>query len=71
MAVNTSVPVFLRRTFPEFEDYVRHVPSMFPKVTPHSHDKKESPAGFSLELYLKHREYNALLGALAEGRQPN
>ncbi len=56
---------FLRRTFPEFEEYARRVPRMFPRVTPHFRNKQESPAGFSLELYLKHREYNALLGAVA------
>jgi protein-S-isoprenylcysteine O-methyltransferase Ste14 len=56
---------FLRRTFPEFDEYARRVPRMFPRVTPHSPNKKESPSRFSLELYLKHREYNALLGAMA------
>jgi protein-S-isoprenylcysteine O-methyltransferase Ste14 len=56
---------FLRTKFPEFEEYARRVPRMFPRLTPQSHSKKEAPAGFSWELYLKHREYNALLGALA------
>jgi protein-S-isoprenylcysteine O-methyltransferase Ste14 len=55
---------FLRRTFPELEEYARRVPRMWPRLTPHSSEEKESPAGFSLDLYLKHREYNALLGAL-------
>jgi protein-S-isoprenylcysteine O-methyltransferase Ste14 len=55
---------FLRRAFPEFDEYARRVPRMLPRLTPHSSDEKESPAGFSLELYLKHREYNALLGAV-------
>jgi protein-S-isoprenylcysteine O-methyltransferase Ste14 len=55
---------FLRRTFPEFEEYARKVPRMLPRLTSHSSDEKEAPAGFSLELYLKHREYNALLGAV-------
>ena len=56
---------FLRRTFPEFDEYARRVPRMLPRLTPHSNDDEESSAGFSLGLYLKHREYNALLGALA------
>ena len=56
---------FLRRTFPEFEEYARRVPRMFPRLTLHSTNQKEVPAGFSLDLYLKHREYNALLGAMA------
>jgi hypothetical protein len=38
---------------------------MFPRLPPHARDEKEASAGFSLQLYLKHREYNALLGALA------
>jgi protein-S-isoprenylcysteine O-methyltransferase Ste14 len=54
---------FLRRTFPEFDEYAKRVPRMFPRLAP-------SPGGdnsgaFSFELYWKHREYNALLGALA------
>jgi len=55
---------FLRQKFPEFEDYARRVPRMFPRITAHSPTNDE-PAGFSTDLYLKHREYNALLGAIA------
>ncbi len=55
---------FLRRTFPEFEEYARRVPRMFPRLTPHSGAGSEASAGFSLDLYLKHREYNAVLGAV-------
>ncbi|SRR5579871_572447 len=55
---------FLRTKFPEFEEYARQVPRMLPRLAPHSCDQRDTPAGFSLELYLRHREYNALLGAL-------
>ncbi len=55
---------FLREKFPEFDDYARRVPRMFPRLTPHSAAESEASA-FSLALYLQHREYNALLGALA------
>jgi protein-S-isoprenylcysteine O-methyltransferase Ste14 len=55
---------FLRRTFPEFEEYARQVPRMLPRIIRHSSDAKETAGGFSLNLYLKHREYNALLGAV-------
>jgi protein-S-isoprenylcysteine O-methyltransferase Ste14 len=55
---------FLRRTFPEFDEYTRRVPRMFPRLTRVSSSRDEGSAGFSLELYLKHREYNALLGAV-------
>ncbi len=56
---------FLRRTFPEFEEYARRVPRLLPRLTPRSDDEHKASAGFSLDLYLKHREYNALAGALA------
>ena len=53
---------FLRRTFPEFEEYARQVPRMFPGIT----RRGDGGSGeFSFALYLQHREYNALLGALA------
>jgi protein-S-isoprenylcysteine O-methyltransferase Ste14 len=55
---------FLRQKFPEFEDYARRVPRMFPRIIAHSASKGEA-GGFSADLYRKHREYNALLGALA------
>jgi protein-S-isoprenylcysteine O-methyltransferase Ste14 len=56
---------FLRTKFPQFEEYARRVPRMFPRLTAGSSSDREAPAGFSFELYLKHREYNALLGAMA------
>lgn len=52
---------FLRETFPDFEEYARQVPRMFPRFT---RRPQETSAGFSFELYRKHREYNALLGAI-------
>jgi len=56
---------FLRRTFPEFEQYARRVPRMLPGLTRAPSTSGEASSGFSLDLYLKHREYNALLGSLA------
>jgi protein-S-isoprenylcysteine O-methyltransferase Ste14 len=55
---------FLRQKFPEFDGYAQRVPRMFPRLTPAPGSSGEAPAGFSLDLYLKHREYNALLGAV-------
>src|SRR5271166_522062 len=49
---------FLRRTFPEFEEYARRVPRMLPRLTDSSCNENAGPAGFSLELYMRHREYN-------------
>jgi protein-S-isoprenylcysteine O-methyltransferase Ste14 len=53
---------FLREKFPDFEEYAQRVPRMLPRVT--SAFAKQ-PGGFSLELYMKHREWNASLGAVA------
>ncbi len=55
---------FLRRRFPEFEEYANRVPRMLPRLTAQSGDGNEDSTGFSLQLYLKHREYNVLLGAV-------
>ncbi len=55
---------FLRQKFPEFEDYMRRVPRILPRLTPQTGNSTEEPGGFSLELYLKHREWNALLGVV-------
>lgn len=58
-----SEEAFLREKFPEFDDYTRRVPRMFPRLIPAS--TIPGSGGFSLNLYLKHREWNALLGAVA------
>lgn len=55
---------FLRQKFPDFDEYARRVPRMFPRLTPNRGAENEA-SGFSSALYLQHREYNALLGALA------
>jgi protein-S-isoprenylcysteine O-methyltransferase Ste14 len=55
---------FLRQKFPEFAEYARRVPRMFPRLTP-AREAEREPSGFSRSLYMQHREYNALLGALA------
>ena len=52
---------FLREKFPEFDDYARRVPSMVPRFTP---ARTSDDAGkFSIKLYFKHREWNALVGS--------
>jgi protein-S-isoprenylcysteine O-methyltransferase Ste14 len=52
---------FLRTTFPAFDGYCHRVPRLIPRFSP---GVKEVPSGhFSPELYLKHREYNASIGA--------
>jgi len=54
---------FLRQKFPDFEEYARRVPRLLPRITPYR--SGDDGGGFSLDLYLKHREWNALLGAVA------
>ena len=63
LPVIRSEEVFLRQKFPEFEEYARSVPRMLPRITLPSGNQVS--LGFSWDLYLKHREYNALLGAAA------
>jgi protein-S-isoprenylcysteine O-methyltransferase Ste14 len=52
--------VFLRERFPQFEDYARQVPRFFPRLLPFEKNR----GAFSWDLYWKHREYNAALGAV-------
>lgn len=59
--VITGEERFLRSAFPEFEDYTRHVPRLFPRLTAYN----RQPGAFSSDLYWKHREYQAVLGSLA------
>ena len=53
-----SEEAFLQTHFPEFEEYARHVPRLFPRLRPYQNSK----TSFSWDLYWKHREYNAALG---------
>jgi protein-S-isoprenylcysteine O-methyltransferase Ste14 len=52
---------FLRERFPQLDEYAREVPSLLPRM---SRFGKRS-GSFSWDLYWKHREYNATLGAVA------
>ena len=65
MPVIRDEEAFLRTKFPEFDEYARRVPRMVPRLTAYADDNNKGQLGFSLGLYLKHREYNALLGAAA------
>jgi protein-S-isoprenylcysteine O-methyltransferase Ste14 len=56
-----SEEAFLRAHFPEFDDYCRNVPRLFPRLKL----AQGSAGSFSAHLYWKHREYNAALGAAA------
>jgi len=56
-----SEEAFLRGQFPGFDEYARRVPRFVPRTIFLS----GLGAGFSRELYCKHREYNAAMGAAA------
>lgn len=51
--------VFLRERFLQFDDYSRQVPRLFPRVRA----SEKNRGAFYWDLYWKHREYNATLGA--------
>ena len=45
------------------EEYARHVPRILLRITPYC-TADATRERFSLDLYLKHREYKALVGAV-------
>jgi protein-S-isoprenylcysteine O-methyltransferase Ste14 len=49
---------YLRQTFPEYDDYARHVPRMLPRLTPYGSQQ----SAYSSARYWKHREYEASIG---------
>jgi protein-S-isoprenylcysteine O-methyltransferase Ste14 len=50
----------LRQLFPEFEDYSRRVPRLFPRLGP----VQREPKAFRWQVYRRNREYEALAGFL-------
>ncbi len=56
---------YLRSAFPNYSQYASRVPRLLPRLTPYrSGSATETPSRqFSSELYWRHREYNAALGA--------
>ncbi|MBV8524055.1 MAG: isoprenylcysteine carboxylmethyltransferase family protein [Acetobacteraceae bacterium] len=56
-----SEEAFLRQRFPEFGIYAARVPRLLPRTN----FFRQTRADFSKDLYWKHREYNALIGAIA------
>lgn len=60
LPVIRSEEEFLRSKFANFDDYVQRVPRLLPRLTSASPES----GSFSRELYLRHREYNALIGTV-------
>jgi protein-S-isoprenylcysteine O-methyltransferase Ste14 len=57
---------FLRGAFPSFDEYARRVPRLLPRLTAARFADSSAGGGrFSAERYRHHREYNALMGAVA------
>jgi len=58
---------FLRSNFTDFAAYCQRVPRLLPRISPAPppHANTEVSSGnFSFDLYLRHREYNASIGAV-------
>ena len=55
---------YLRSAFPGYAEYAAHVPRFFPRPKPYRAGAAEAASGFSWELYLRHREYNAFVGSI-------
>jgi protein-S-isoprenylcysteine O-methyltransferase Ste14 len=51
---------YLRQTFPEYDEYARRVPRMFPRLTAYGNQQ----AAYSSARYWKHREYEASIGCV-------
>ena len=60
LPVIRSEEEFLRGEFPNFDEYCAQVPRLIPRLR-----AEDSTRGsFSKALYLRHREYNAIIGSL-------
>ena len=56
---------YLRQRFAGFDEYAAKVPRLLPRLTPARLNTQGEAGSFSSALYLRHREYNALIGVAA------
>lgn len=61
--VITAEERYLMSRFPEYAEYAARVPRLVPRWRVRPQEAAGDSAGFSRQLYLKHREYNAVLGS--------
>jgi protein-S-isoprenylcysteine O-methyltransferase Ste14 len=54
---------YLRSAFPEYVEYAAQVPRFMPRRTPYHAGAQSGLPRFSGELYIRHREYNAVVGS--------
>jgi protein-S-isoprenylcysteine O-methyltransferase Ste14 len=66
MPVIAAEEKYLRAAFPGYGQYANQVPRLLPRLTAYRAKTAvgDGSAHFSSELYLRHREYNAALGAV-------
>jgi len=66
LPVITAEEKYLRSAFPGYARYASEVPRFLPRLTPYRAEAAvdDGSAQFSSALYLRHREYNAALGAV-------
>ena len=55
---------YLRSAFPEYAEYATHVPRLLPRTAPYRAATDGGLPQFSRELYMRHREYNSILGSV-------
>jgi protein-S-isoprenylcysteine O-methyltransferase Ste14 len=54
---------YLRSAFPEYREYSAQVSRFWPRLTAYRVGTSDGAPAFSRELYMRHREYNAILGS--------
>jgi protein-S-isoprenylcysteine O-methyltransferase Ste14 len=54
---------YLRGTFSQYSEYAAHVPRLLPRSTPYRTAGESGLPQFSRELYMRHREYNSIIGS--------
>lgn len=66
LPVITAEEKYLRSAFPGYARYANEVPRFLPRLTPYQAETAvdDGSGHFSSALYLRHREYNAALGAV-------
>ena len=66
LPVITAEEKYLRSAFPAYDQYAHEVPRFLPRLRPYRAQASvdDDAAHFSSALYLRHREYNAALGAV-------
>ena len=66
LPVITAEEKYLRSAFPGYDRYASEVPRFLPRLTPYRAETAvdDGSVHFSSALYLRHREYNAALGAV-------